>query len=276
MSLVSEVIALVWSLLFDHFGVALTVWSAIKPQGALLLPFHNNFAELSGFRVFFVCLYVLFFCFFSFSILHRVHNRTQVGYSHRIRRLFVRYDITDRCERTLTQQFSPSLVFWLISLIRNVRPFILLQRGQMSHQFCVTQGICSIGTPLDTFTPLQDLKQLVEIFHHLWNDLPEETIRAKTPQSFRSSVEAWLQGNKAHWTPRSLLSLVGYLWFWFLFLHPHPPPPIHPSPLPFFSLGSESHCVALGVLDSSAAWQENVINAKALAICSHSNLKKNS
>ena len=49
------------------------------------------------------------------------------------------------------------------------------------------------------------------------------------------------------------------------------PPPIHPFPLPFFSLGSESHCVALGVLDSSAAWQENVINAKALAICSHSN-----
>ena len=65
----------------------------------------------------------------------------------------------------------------------------------------------------------------------LWHNYPEETVGAKTPQSFRSPVEAWLQGNQAQWTLRSSLSLVDYLWFWFLFLHPAPPP-IPPSSIP--------------------------------------------
>ena len=94
----------------------------------------------------------------------------------------------------------------------------------------------------------------------LWNDLPEETVQAKTLQSFRSPVDGWLWGNQAHWTPRSLLSLVDYLWFWLLFLHsaPHPPSTTHqrhPSPLPLVSLGSESRYMALRVSDSSPAWQ---------------------
>ena len=81
----------------------------------------------------------------------------------------------------------------------------------------------------------------------LWNCLSEETIWAKTPQSFRSSVEAWLQGNQAHWTPWSSLSSVDNTWSLISLpsshLPPLPPPPITPSHS-HSSLGSESHYVA--------------------------------
>ena len=42
-------------------------------------------------------------------------------------------------------------VFWVISLMGSVC-FILLWRGQLSYQFCVTQDICPIGTPMDVHT----------------------------------------------------------------------------------------------------------------------------
>ena len=41
-----------------------------------------------------------------------------------------------------------AFVFWVISLMGNVR-FVLLWRGQMSYQFCVTPDICPIRTPMD-------------------------------------------------------------------------------------------------------------------------------
>ena len=62
-----------------------------------------------------------------------------------IRQLFVRCVIRDKCDWTLVQCV---FVFWVNSLTGKFS-FVLLWRGQMSYQFCVTPDICPIGIPMD-------------------------------------------------------------------------------------------------------------------------------